>query len=125
MLIEIPVPTGELFDKITILELKVRHLRDPAKKANAQTELDMLRDRAAPLDGAAVAATVARLAEVNSALWDVEDELRVLEAKADFGSAFVELARSVYRLNDERAALKRTIGVTLGSPILEEKSYGQ
>jgi hypothetical protein len=125
MLIEIPVPTGELFDKITILELKVRHLRDAARKANAQKELDLLRDRAAPLDGAAVAATVARLAEVNAALWDVEDELRIHEDKADFGPTFVDLARSVYRLNDERAALKRTIGVTLGSPILEEKSYGQ
>lgn len=125
MLVEIPVPTGELFDKITILELKVRHLRDPAKRANAEKELDLLRRRAAPLDGASVAATVARLSAVNAALWDVEDELRVLEARADFGARFVDLARSVYRLNDERAALKRTIGVTLGSPILEEKSYGQ
>ena len=64
-----------------------------------------------------------RLAGVNARLWDVEDRLREKEAASDFGPEFVELARSVYRCNDERAAIKREITLALGSSLVEEKSY--
>jgi hypothetical protein len=64
------------------------------------------------------------LDEVNAALWDVEDRLRHLEAASDFGETFVDAARSVYRLNDRRAALKRAISETCGSAWIEQKLYG-
>jgi hypothetical protein len=67
----------------------------------------------------------AELRTVNEKLWDVEDALRVCECRTDFGENFVELARSVYRLNDERSALKRRINTLLGSTLQEEKSYGK
>ncbi len=121
-----PVSWGELVDKITILEIKAQRItREPAA-ANIGRELALLRERLA-LDAAAEAAMTASrdaLRQVNEELWDVEDALRVAEAAEDFGERFVALARSVYRLNDRRAALKRRINETLGSEIIEEKSYG-
>jgi Family of unknown function (DUF6165) len=63
------------------------------------------------------------LFQVNGRLWDVEDELRALEQGGNFGELFVELARSVYRLNDRRSLLKRQINTVTGSVIVEEKSY--
>jgi hypothetical protein len=65
------------------------------------------------------------LRNVNAALWTIEDEIRQCECRADFGSRFVELARSVYKRNDERAAIKKRINLMLGSAIVEEKSYGE
>ena len=64
------------------------------------------------------------LKEVNQALWQIEEEIRVCERAKDFGPRFIALARSVYRNNDRRAALKREVSVLLGSAIVEEKSYG-
>ena len=66
---------------------------------------------------------IGQLKTVNATLWDVEDELRACEQTNDFGGRFVELARSVYRLNDERAALKRAVNEGLGSEFIEEKSF--
>ncbi|HMB38692.1 MAG TPA: DUF6165 family protein, partial [Wenzhouxiangellaceae bacterium] len=65
----------------------------------------------------------AELKSLNEKLWDIEDEIRDCEREGDFGDRFVELARSVYKTNDQRAALKRSINEALGSTILEEKSY--
>jgi len=70
-----------------------------------------------------LAGRTAELRGVNRALWQVEDELRQSERAGDFGPRFIELARSVYRLNDRRASLKRQINQTLGSRLMEEKSY--
>jgi hypothetical protein len=66
---------------------------------------------------------ICELKAVNTAIWQVEDELRGCELRQDFGHGFVELARSVYRNNDRRAALKRLINERLGSAIMEEKGY--
>jgi tetratricopeptide (TPR) repeat protein len=121
-----PVSWGELVDKITILEIKAQRItREPAA-ANIGRELALLREHLAldPAARAAIAASRNALRHVNEELWDVEDALRVAEAAEDFGERFVALARSVYRLNDHRAALKRQINETLGSEIVEEKSYG-
>ena len=120
-----PVSWGELLDKLTILELKAARLSDPAALANVRRELAAL----APLEDVVAAeprlpALRAALAEVNAALWDIEDRIRDLEASSDFGAEFVELARAVYRQNDRRAALKREISLALGSDLIEEKSYG-
>ena len=62
---------------------------------------------------------------VNAALWDIEDAIRVCEQNGDFGPHFIELARSVYRHNDRRAAIKHAINTLLGSPLVEEKSYAR
>jgi hypothetical protein len=123
-MIEIPVSWGELIDKITILEIKSERISDSAKLDNVRRELDLLRMRlAGRADPADVARMVSDLREVNTKLWDIEDEIRDCENTADFGHRFVALARSVYVTNDRRAELKREINVALGSDLVEEKSY--
>jgi hypothetical protein len=111
--------------RITILEIKAARVSDPDKLRNVRAELETLRtarDRTVlPTD--ALASLTAKLRDVNVALWDIEDGIRECERAGDFGPQFVELARSVYRNNDERAAIKRKINVLLGSQIIEEKSY--
>lgn len=123
--VTVPVSPGELIDKITILEIKAERIVDPAKLVNVRhqlTLLENLRDEA--LDGGTKLTALADdLRSVNSVLWDVEDDIRACEAAKDFGSRFIELARSVYRTNDRRAALKKEIDELFGSAITEEKSY--
>jgi hypothetical protein len=125
MTVTIDVSPGELIDKITILELKSERIGDRDKLRHARHELGVLvaaRDRGvAP--SPALDAVTADLKAVNAALWNVEDELRGCERAGDFGPRFVELARSVYRLNDRRAALKLAINGLLDSAIVEVKSY--
>jgi hypothetical protein len=129
----VPVGPGELIDKITILEIKAEHIaargeltRNLAQKAaNISVELAEL----CAARSAAIAPSLrldkltASLKLVNQTLWWVEDELRACEHDADFGPCFVALARSVYRLNDQRAALKRQINDLLDAVIVEEKLY--
>ena len=118
-----PISVGELIDKITILRIKRERIR--AAPALANVELDRLLDiRArASLDPAELAGLEDELFQVNGGLWDVEDELRALEQSRNFGKRFIELARSVYRLNDRRSMLKRQINTVTGSAVVEEKSY--
>jgi hypothetical protein len=123
--IEVPIATAELIDKITILEIKVARFTDPAKTANVRAELALLcqrRDAALPSDPV-LDLLAARLKAVNERIWDLEDEIRECERRQDFGPAFVTLARSIYRTNDERAAVKREINLATGSKLIEEKSY--
>ena len=120
----IPVSWGELIDKITILEIKAERLEAGAARDNAARELTLLREVAQPvLAGGQAGALVARLKMLNQTLWDIEDRIRDHERTGDFGPGFVELARSVYRRNDERGAVKREINLALGSVLSEEKSY--
>jgi hypothetical protein len=123
--IDIPVGAGELVDKISILEIKRQRLRDPRQLANVAAELALLataRDRwVAPSEE--LSRLAAGLKMVNLALWDIEDDIRDCERAGDFGPRFIELARSVYRRNDERALLKRQINELLRSSVIEEKSY--
>jgi Family of unknown function (DUF6165) len=120
-----PISVGELLDKLSILELKAAALADPARRANVQRELaalDAVRRRdVAPLPQ--LDALYRDLQEVNRRLWQVEDELREHERAGRFDNSFIGLARSVYRENDRRAALKRRINELTGSEIVEEKSY--
>jgi Family of unknown function (DUF6165) len=120
-----PISAGELIDKITILRIKREKIAAPAARANVERELDRLLEiRArASLDQAEVAALEEQLLQVNGRLWKIEDAIRSLEHDKDFGDNFVDLARSVYRSNDERARLKRRINEVTGSAIVEEKSY--
>lgn len=124
-LIQTPVSYGELIDKITILDIKSRRIVDDAKLANVRNELDML--NATWANSAASQTDIgverARLLAVNEALWDIEDNIRLKERAQAFDAEFIELARSVYIRNDERAAFKREINQKLGSELVEEKSY--
>jgi hypothetical protein len=125
MHLNVQTSPGEFLDKLTILEIKAERIADPAKLANVRRELDALRATwaASPLAGRDVARLVAELKAVNVMLWEIEDHIRRHEAEQSFGGGFVELARSVYRTNDRRAALKRELNLALGSDLLEEKSY--
>jgi len=124
-LVSVPISFGELIDKITILEIKLERMSDPAKLANVRAELEMLRDiwRAAPESKQDVGEGWAALKQVNARLWVIEDDIRECERRQDFGAEFVRLARAVYFENDERARIKRALNERLGSRLVEEKSY--
>jgi len=121
--IVVPVSVGELIDKISILEIKSERIENSTQLANVARELAALRAAVARLDHRALAEPAAALKQTNTQLWGVEDDIRECEARADFGARFVALARAVYRLNDERARLKRVINEISGSRYVEEKSY--
>lgn len=123
--IMIEVGPGELIDKITILRIKSERMSDEAKLANVRHELAVLdAARNANLeDSAELRRLEGGLKAVNEALWVIEDDIRQCEADKDFGPTFIELARSVYKQNDKRAALKKEINLLTGSRIVEEKSY--
>lgn len=125
MSIQIPISYGELIDKITILEIKFARIDDSAKRANVERELAVLSDvwQRADVDPARINEPREQLKAINERLWDIEDAIREKEADRTFDDGFVQLARSVYLTNDERAALKRLINERLGSDLVEEKSY--
>lgn len=122
---KVPISWGEVIDKITILEIKVERLKDEQARANVAHELELLTGIAAPhlVVSSDLQAKKTTLRTVNETLWDVEDALRRMEAAGRFDDRFVALARSVYRQNDQRAAIKRQINELLSSEIVEEKSY--
>ena len=122
---KVELPHGEVVDKVAILVIKEERIDDAQKVAHVKNELKVLREAWAEA-GFADMTTLddwAPLLEVNGKLWDVEDEIRECERANDFGPKFIELARSVYRLNDKRAEHKRNISLALGSKLLEQKSY--
>jgi len=119
------VSVGEVIDKITILSIKRDRIKDVLALKNVSAELAMLHDSlensSTELDQIKI--EWASLLEVNQQLWEIEDSIRELESRQEFGDTFVKVARSVYRLNDERARLKRLINEKTKSGISEEKSY--
>ena len=121
----VPISVGELLDKITILEIKSERIKNPGQIENIARELGALRAvrLGDDIDRAMLERLGAELKRVNATLWDVEDAIRECDARGDFGEKFIELARAVYRLNDERARLKKAINLASGSRLVEEKSY--
>jgi len=125
MQLQVPVSVGEVLDKITILQIKLAHISDAAKRVNIQNELDAL----LPLVAGDAFATdqmqglMAELKAVNEALWDIEDDIREKEAAKNFDAEFIRLARAVYVTNDKRAEIKKQINLATGSALIEEKSY--
>lgn len=127
----IPVPTGELFDKLTILRIKLDRVKDPAKLANVSREYTQLvnateqlmrptdqktREKLVPL--------ITRLGYINTQLWDMEDKVRTYSDKC-FDLAYVNTARDIFHFNDQRAMTKREINITAGSILVEEKAYSK
>jgi len=120
----VPISVGELMDKITILEIKSERIENPIQLKNIVHELEALRAvRLGDIDRTMLDKLSAELKRVNAKLWDIEDAIRDCDARGDFGNAFVEFARAVYRLNDERSRLKKAINLASGSRLVEEKSY--
>ena len=120
----VPISWGELLDKITILQIKTERLPTPLARDNAAKELGLLQAIAAPaMAGSTVEALTAQLKAMNGALWEIEDRIREHERGGHFDAEFIELARSVYKRNDERGRIKRAINLALGSELAEEKSY--
>src|ERR1700722_18857092 len=123
--IKVPLSPGELLDKITILRIKSQRMSDPAKVSNVRVELRTLEqtwDESA-YSKADIEADISALMKVNERLWVIEDDIRDKERAQAFDAEFIRLARAVYIENDERAAIKRRINTTLGSALIEEKSY--
>ena len=121
-----PISVGELFDKISILEIKLERLDDPIKLSNVRHELSLL-ERIVAESGITlnneIKAVLPRLKSVNSAIWEAEDQIRDCERRGVFDDVFLKTARSIYRMNDARAAAKRELNVLTSSFVVEEKSY--
>ena len=123
----IPISWGELFDKITILQIKKENLQEKNALKNVETEYDQLNkiynNNFLEDDNAKLFMT--SLKQINKKLWDIEDKIRDKEKNKKFDSEFIELARNVYFTYDERSRIKRNINHTFGSQIIEEKSYSK
>jgi hypothetical protein len=119
----VPVSIGELIDKITILRIKERKISDAAKLANIKAELGSLEAVCARAGIDTRSALAAELEAINMKLWQIEDDIRDKERAKAFDAGFVQLARSVYQVNDQRFAVKSKINAETGSTLKEEKSY--
>jgi len=118
----IEVSNGEIVDKLTIIEIKLKHIQDPAKLKNIQTEYEVLNEAVSKIIDKKNELYL-ELLRINQELWDIEDVIRDLERAKDFGSKFIETARAVYFTNDKRSDVKRKINELTGSNLVEEKSY--
>ncbi|MFZ4761564.1 MAG: DUF6165 family protein [Alphaproteobacteria bacterium] len=123
--VAVEISIGELLDKITILEIKAAQITSAEKLANVTRELQILQSARAN----ALATNDElhnlehQLKAVNLQLWQIEDDIRDCERQQIFSERFIELARAVYKINDQRAHIKRLINEKTGSHIVEEKSY--
>lgn len=121
---KIEVSNGEILDKISILAIKKSKIQDKNKLENVYTEYNTLLPHFDQIVNTQQLGDLYwNLSAVNTELWDVEDKLRELEKSRTFNTEFIELARSVYYLNDRRAELKKNINILSGSDLIEEKSY--
>jgi septation ring formation regulator EzrA len=122
------ISVGELFDKITILNIKTKKISDNDKLRNIHTELKTLNDQSKKItvsDAQALNDLVLKLQQINEDLWDIENFKRECEAKKDFGESFIKLSRDVHFKNDKRAIIKKEINLLSNSQIVEEKEYSK
>ena len=122
------ISVGELFDKITILNIKTKKISNNDKLKNIHTELKTLNDQSKKItvsDAQALNDLVLKLQQINEDLWDIENFKRECEAKKDFGENFIKLSRDVHFKNDKRAILKKEINLLSNSQIVEEKEYSK
>jgi hypothetical protein len=125
MSITTEISVGEFLDKMTILQIKQVRIQDRSKQANIIKELKVLTAlwQQSTYSQTDINEDLQQLSSVNEQLWDIEDDIRAKEEKREFDDRFIELARSVYIINDRRARIKKTINEKLGSGLVEEKSY--
>ena len=119
------ISAGELIDKITILEIKKEKISNIEKLAEVDKELEILKNTMEKFipDRSKILNFIKELKNINSNLWDIEEDKRSAEKNKKFDEKFIELARNVYKFNDKRAAIKLAINNALGSNIKEVKSY--
>jgi hypothetical protein len=121
---KVEISNGELLDKFSILEIKMRNITDPSKLINVENEYrELTNDCTDLLRNSSISTLYSELKSINQRLWTVEDDIRECERRKDFGQEFVSLAREVYFTNDERARVKKEINLASGSSLVEEKSY--
>ena len=124
MLINTPISLGELVDKISILMIKKKNISDIIKLQHVNKELEFLQKTLKKyISEEEINEFLLKLVNINSKLWDIEDDIRECERKKLFDQIFIDLARSVYFTNDERAKVKNDINKTFGSELVEVKSY--
>ena len=125
MKISVPISVGELFDKISILEIKKIKIKDKTKLQDIKFELNLLKQilTRKRLNKKNNKEQYTKLFNINKRLWNIEDKKRSYEKSKKFDKAFIELARKVYLLNDRRAKIKNKINYISGSMIREVKSY--
>lgn len=119
---QIEVSIGEIVDKLSILQIKKDNIKEDAKLKNVTMEFNFLYDivfnklQIQSID-------YLKLIDINTQLWNIEDDIRVKESKKEFDDTFVSLARNVYIINDKRANIKKDINLKYNSNFVEEKSY--
>ena len=124
MLINTPISLGELVDKISILMIKKKNISDSIKLEHVNKELEFLQKTLKKyISEDEINEFLLKLVNINSKLWDIEDDIRECERKNLFDQTFIDLARSVYFTNDERAKVKNNINKAFGSELVEVKSY--
>ena len=122
------ISVGELFDKITILNIKTKKILDQQKLNNIFKELNTLNEQATKIDISdkiSLDHQVKQLQSINEELWDIENYKRECEANKDFGENFIKLSRDVHFKNDIRAEIKKEINLLSNSIIVEEKEYSK
>lgn len=122
------ISVGELFDKITILNIKTKKIHDSEKLNNIKKELSFLNHQASSIiikDQALLNHSIEKLQLINEELWDIENNKRECEANKDFGEKFIELSRDVHFKNDIRAKIKKEINLLTDSSVIEEKEYSR
>ena len=122
------ISVGELFDKITILNIKTQKIHDTEKLINIKNELNFLNNQAANInvkDQNSLSQNINKLQSINEELWDIENYKRECEANKDFGEKFIQLSRDVHFKNDIRAQIKKEINLLTDSIIVEEKEYSK
>jgi hypothetical protein len=124
---KIPISWGELFDKITILQIKLENITSKSALENVEQELKKLQSILTQycLKTMETTQLEGELRQINQQLWDIEDQIRDKERNNSFDDEFIQLARSVYITNDERSRIKRKINDMFGSELVEEKSYAK
>jgi len=119
---KIEVSNGEIADKLTIIEIKLSKIRNEAKLTNIKKEYEVVSEAMSAIMETSHP-LYRQLYDINSKLWGIEDHIRDLERARDFGDDFIQTARSIYFINDDRSAVKRKINEMTGSKLFEEKSY--
>ena len=122
------ISVGELFDKITILNIKTQKINDSEKLINIKNELNFLNNQASSInvkDQDSLTQNINKLQSINEELWDIENYKRECEASKDFGEKFIQLSRDVHFKNDIRAQIKKEINLLTDSIIVEEKEYSK
>ena len=124
MLIDTPISLGELVDKISILMIKKTNITDSIKLKLVAKELEFLQKTLKKyISDDEINEFLQKLVNINSKLWNIEDEIREFERNKLFDQTFIDLARSVYFTNDERSKVKNEINKKFGSELVEVKSY--